>query len=501
MTPRTFPIVSMMAAALCAPCMAQQPASVKRDDILREGGAERRAILDAMELKPFDRSLLTGLKDWSLGGPVGPDDIAGKVVLLYTWTNYLDASVGPMRALSRLVETHGPRGLVVIGVHADEAYAAAADVAQRRRANFPIARDAGGELRRALRVDSDPDFYLIDRAGQLRMADVDNAAIGAAVELLINETSDAASSILSREDQARSRAAQEAGRLSVIRSQVSLDDLPAIPFRRPGPEAYRNPGAPGWPTLRFQRQNQNFGGSNTQPDDGPPPPPPEIQIGLPSNETWHGQRPADLEGKVRMFLVIAATEESFGGDFAPFYKFFEDFQRRHQRDLAMVAVAVVPGQIIERGRAVAYNPGPVARGQIKQRLAAFAAERNLMYPIVDGVDDDAFFEALQASDVGSSRNFGGSQESGAELPFIALVSTDGLLRWRGSIRVGSPSVTLDLDRAGAALTRMLQVDPGVRARQEAERRFLSGEADLQTLRAEAGDPPADGGSGGNPGGE
>lgn len=52
---------------------------------------------------------------------------------------------------------------------------------------YPVAIDTHGKTERAYYVDSHPDFYLIDRAGMLRIADLMDHELERAVRLLLEE--------------------------------------------------------------------------------------------------------------------------------------------------------------------------------------------------------------------------------------------------------------------------------------------------------------------------
>ena len=52
---------------------------------------------------------------------------------------------------------------------------------------YPVAVDIGKKTTTAFRVDSHPDYYLIDRAGKLRVADLQNADLERAVGILLKE--------------------------------------------------------------------------------------------------------------------------------------------------------------------------------------------------------------------------------------------------------------------------------------------------------------------------
>ncbi len=59
--------------------------------------------------------------------------------------------------------------------------------AEEQGIDYPIAIDVEERTKTAFAVDSFPDYYLIDRAGNLRVADLANGDLDRAVELLLAE--------------------------------------------------------------------------------------------------------------------------------------------------------------------------------------------------------------------------------------------------------------------------------------------------------------------------
>ena len=62
-----------------------------------------------------------------------------------------------------------------------------ADFARAKGIDYPIAMDRDGKTVAAFGVDSYPDYYLIDRAGKLRVADLANPELESAVKVLLAE--------------------------------------------------------------------------------------------------------------------------------------------------------------------------------------------------------------------------------------------------------------------------------------------------------------------------
>ncbi len=151
-------------------------------EIAREGSGTHRKALDEMERKPFTLDL-DALTSWN-GEPITADAIAGKPVLLLTWTGLSPASNSALRLAQKAYGAHAKDGLVVIGVHHPKGFARAEPLAKRLRITYPYAHDENNTLRSALKVDQDPDFFVIDRAGHMRFADVDSGSILSAVAIV-----------------------------------------------------------------------------------------------------------------------------------------------------------------------------------------------------------------------------------------------------------------------------------------------------------------------------
>ena len=62
-----------------------------------------------------------------------------------------------------------------------------ADFVKAQGIPWPVAVDATRKTVQAFQVDSYPDYYLIDRAGNLRVADLANAELERAITTLLAE--------------------------------------------------------------------------------------------------------------------------------------------------------------------------------------------------------------------------------------------------------------------------------------------------------------------------
>lgn len=92
-----------------------------------------------------------------------------------------------MPHLKELAKKHADEGLVVIGVHTTNGGGRMAPFVKEQGITYPVALDVDKKTTSAFAVDSYPDYYLIDRKGDLRVADCANAGIDAAIAALLSE--------------------------------------------------------------------------------------------------------------------------------------------------------------------------------------------------------------------------------------------------------------------------------------------------------------------------
>jgi thiol-disulfide isomerase/thioredoxin len=102
------------------------------------------------------------------GRAVPLSDLRGKVVLLDFWATWCPPCRASSPAVSRLAADFGPRGLVVVGVSADEDEGAWRRYIAPHGGGRMEALDSRDEVARVFQAAAKPTFVLIDRQGRMR---------------------------------------------------------------------------------------------------------------------------------------------------------------------------------------------------------------------------------------------------------------------------------------------------------------------------------------------
>ena len=157
--------------ALCA----DEPRLEKNDE---------RPALNALQGKPAPPLAAT---NWINSKPLKLADLKGKVVVLEFWGTWCTTCLALVPNHNELAKKYADKGLVFIGICDRKGSEKMAQVAKDRGIEYPIAVDLNDATADTYKCDSTPDFYLIDRQGRLRWADIETEDVDKAIELLINE--------------------------------------------------------------------------------------------------------------------------------------------------------------------------------------------------------------------------------------------------------------------------------------------------------------------------
>jgi thiol-disulfide isomerase/thioredoxin len=149
-----------------------------------EGAPDKRTELDALQGKPAPALQTT---DWINRDPVTLDQLKGKVVMLDFWATWCGPCIAAIPHTNELQAKYAERGLVIIGVCHPQGVEKMEQMAREKGIKYAVTADKEGATIKAYKVNSYPDYYFIDRSGNLRIADCANGKVDQAIELLLAE--------------------------------------------------------------------------------------------------------------------------------------------------------------------------------------------------------------------------------------------------------------------------------------------------------------------------
>jgi thiol-disulfide isomerase/thioredoxin len=257
-------------------------------------------------------------------------------------------------------------------------------------------------------VDQDPDFYVIDRAGQMRFADIDNRSVERAVEIAIKETAEQAAAVPTDRAAEAAKAEEDQWRTRGLTAEyiAALRGADDLQFELPESTAYEGVK---WP----ENKEQSSSGAASIPD----------LVSKMGGWTWIGQRP-NVQGKI----VVIDFWRTWCGPCKRAIPGLEALQNQHRNELAIIGLS---GKDDRENESV---------------LRSFLAGKR-----------SAYFHAYEES------NSLMTQMGVNGFPTVIVLSSDGVIRWRGH--------PMDKDFR-KAVESMINADPGVKARREARAAML-----------------------------
>lgn len=401
-------------------CSAQAQTKFENDfarfadpEIRREGAGEARVRLNRMEHKAFDASSLSNLSDWVNGAAPTADELKGKVVVITTWAGWINASTQLVSRLNAMQNEHGKDGLVVIAVHDGRRWE---EMGKKFVADNGIkvlaAQDKDGKFRASMQIDQTPDIYVVDRAGNLRYADIETDSLSAAIEKLVAETPEVASKApeawLTKLRDERTNAGRTRDLAEVHTTQVKKTEVLNVPFAAPDVSEYEKAV---WPKKNIEDNVQGAG--NIQGSRFP------VEFG--KTETWLTPQPV-WAGRV----VVLVPWATWCGPCKAAHPTLEAIQRRLREDVAVVHLSGLREPRLTVQRYLTENPSE-------------------LFEVYD--NDEKILKQLGVN----------------AIPHVFIMSTDGTVRWQG--HPAQPDFQRVIDQ-------IVNVDPGVKARRSAEQIYI-----------------------------
>ncbi len=162
------------------------------DGYLRERRTadEHVAAKDAAEgSKPPSLKTTVGALTWLNASTPSIElaNLRGQVVLVCFWNSGTESALKMQSQRNTLARDFQAAGLRVLGIHSAAGGESLADLVTEQDIPYPVAWDATGGVSASWMVDDQPDYWLIDRDGKVRVADLADSSIGTAAQRLLKE--------------------------------------------------------------------------------------------------------------------------------------------------------------------------------------------------------------------------------------------------------------------------------------------------------------------------
>ncbi len=178
---RNIPLIGCF--TLCILALAHHLIAKEKDSPKLEANKQREQI-NAMQGQPAPE---LKLKDWLNSKAQTLPDLKGKIVILDFWATWCGPCLASIPHNNELAKKYADRGVVILGICAPNGGEKMAQTVKEKGIEYPVALDDGAATFKEYKADGYPDYYVIDRKGNLLWGDVVNSDIENAINLALAE--------------------------------------------------------------------------------------------------------------------------------------------------------------------------------------------------------------------------------------------------------------------------------------------------------------------------
>jgi len=144
---------------------------------------------DAINAMQGQTAPALSVTNWINSKPLTLANLKGKIVVIDFWATWCGPCLASVPHSNELQKKYADKGVVIIAVCAPNGGEKMAVTVKERGIEYAVALDTGdkGNTFAVYKADSYPDYFIIDRKGNLHWGDVVNDDVEKAIQLLLAE--------------------------------------------------------------------------------------------------------------------------------------------------------------------------------------------------------------------------------------------------------------------------------------------------------------------------